>query len=122
MSQSIVWKVAGMALIFLLVTTLGTSAQIFSNMITFQGDNGKNPYAPLIQASDGNFYGTTLYGGVSNKGTAFKMTRSGAITVLWHFTGSCEGANPYAPLLQARNGSFYGTTYNGGSNGFGAVF
>jgi uncharacterized repeat protein (TIGR03803 family) len=78
------------------------------------GTDGANPWAALIQATDGNFYGTTIYGGASNNGTVFMMTPSGVVTVLHAFTGGTDGAAPMASLLQATDGNLYGTTVNGG--------
>jgi uncharacterized repeat protein (TIGR03803 family) len=72
------------------------------------------PYAPLTQASDGNFYGTTW------SGTVFRITPGGTLVTLLTFDGS-DGDNPYAPLIQATDGNLYGTTYSGGL-GLGTVF
>ncbi|HEY6291972.1 MAG TPA: choice-of-anchor tandem repeat GloVer-containing protein [Terriglobia bacterium] len=79
----------------------------------------------LIQATDGNFYGTAYYGGASNHGTVFKITPGGALTTLHSFCSESrcvDGEYPYVGLIQATNGNFYGTTYSGGANGFGTVF
>jgi uncharacterized repeat protein (TIGR03803 family) len=76
---------------------------------------------PLIQATDGNFYGTTTGGGTNNKGTVFKLNNRGGITVIHRFD-STDGANPETALLQATDGNLYGTTINGGTNGVGTVF
>jgi uncharacterized repeat protein (TIGR03803 family) len=81
--------------------------------------------APLIQATDGNFYGTTADGGDSGAGTLFKITRKGIVTVLFSFDSipfNTTGSAPFAPLVQARDGNFYGTTFQGGSMGGGVVF
>jgi uncharacterized repeat protein (TIGR03803 family) len=75
----------------------------------------------LIQAADGNFYGTTLGGGANNKGTVFQVTPAGALTTLYSFSG-LDGANPSATLLQATDGYLYGTTQNGGPFNGGTVF
>jgi len=87
--------------------------------------DGRRPYAGLIQGSDGNFYGTTLYGGTTDRGTVFKITLSGAFTLLYSFAGS-DGWYPYAGLIQGSDGNFYGTTYFGGAGtttfGNGTVF
>jgi uncharacterized repeat protein (TIGR03803 family) len=82
--------------------------------------------AGLVQATDGNFYGTTYYGGASDKcslgcGTVFKMTPAGTLTTLHSFDGT-DGDGPSAGLLQATNGNFYGTTYYVGASGDGTVF
>ena len=83
--------------------------------------DGDFPQAALIQATDGNFYGTTYLGGASDYGTAFKMTPAGAVTVLYSFIGNDSGAGPAAALIQATDGNFYGTTQSG-SVGFGTAF
>ena len=75
------------------------------------GNDGNAPYGSLIQASDGNFYGTTNLGGVYGHGTVFKITPSGVETVLWSFGNGNDGANPYGSLIQASDGNFYGMTY-----------
>jgi uncharacterized repeat protein (TIGR03803 family) len=81
------------------------------------GTDGAQPWAALIQATDGNFYGTTGGGpgGATNgDGTVFKMTPDGTVTVLHAFVGGTDGAYPEAPLIQAADGNFYGTTSQGG--------
>ncbi len=89
-------------------------------------NDGNNPMAPLIQGSDGNFYGTTSQGGsttvsgkpFSSKGTIFKMTSQGTETILHNFgDGSVanDGIGPVAALVQGSDGNFYGTTPYGGS-------
>lgn len=88
------------------------------------GDGGY-PEAGLILASDGNFYGTTYYGGANGNGTVFKMTSGGTLTTLHSFCSlaSCaDGAGPLAVLVQDADGSLYGTTAAGGASGYGTVF
>ena len=87
-------------------------------------NDGGYPEDALIQASDGNFYGTTYGGGSSgcDCGTVFKMTSSGTVTILYHFTGGTDGEQPYAELIHASDGNFYGTAQNGGFYGYGTVF
>ncbi len=80
------------------------------------------PLAGLIQAADGNFYGATEGGGPSNAGTVFKITPAGVETVLYSFTGGSDGWEPFAGLIQATDGNFYGTTTYGGSSNMGTVF
>ncbi|MGZ8927332.1 MAG: choice-of-anchor tandem repeat GloVer-containing protein [Methylobacter sp.] len=98
------------------------SSGSFSVLHEFDGAGGANPYVGLIQGSDGNFYGTTLGGGSSSAGTIFKISPSGDFTVLHEFDGADGGATPYAGLIQANDGNFYGTTFSGGSNSNGTVF
>jgi uncharacterized repeat protein (TIGR03803 family) len=106
-----------------------TSTGTFTRLHTFMGPEGRSPRAPLIQANDGSFYGTTSSGGtagfnVAVKGTIFKMTSAGLVTPLHTFTFPNDlnsGANPEGPLMQASDGNFYGSTPTGGTghSGFG---
>jgi uncharacterized repeat protein (TIGR03803 family) len=90
--------------------------------------DGAKPFAGLVQGSDGNFYGTTVYGGADDQGTVFKMDSSGAVTTLHSFPGlvylglPLDGQYPYAGLIQASDGKFYGTTYKGGVSNAGVIF
>jgi uncharacterized repeat protein (TIGR03803 family) len=106
-------------------------AQItFTTLANFSGSNGALPaYVSLVQGFDGNFYGTTLYGGpncsLGTCGTVFKMTRVGVLTTVYTFCSkpNCvDGDLPYGGLVLGSEGDFYGTTYGGGSNGYGTVF
>ncbi|MCB1235836.1 MAG: hypothetical protein KDM91_12275 [Verrucomicrobiae bacterium] len=88
-------------------------------------NKGANPAAELVEGPDGNFYGTTLYGGASGIGTIFSITPAGTLTTLVEFTGN-GGANPgsypEAGLVYGNDGYFHGTTGYGGANGWGTVF
>ena len=86
------------------------------------GVDGENPNSALIQASDGNFYGTTPNGGANNLGTVFKITSAGVETVLHSFAGGSDGRTPYAALIQGSDGNFYGTTVVGGTDNRGTVY
>ncbi len=86
----------------------------------FNDPDGKNPFAGLLQASDGNFYGTTYAGGSSSQGNIYRLTPGGVLTVLHSFNGS-DGLKPNG-LIQANDGNFYGTTKEGGTNGKGTIF
>jgi uncharacterized repeat protein (TIGR03803 family) len=97
----------------------------------FQRTDGLYPYAGLVQATNGNFYGTTTEGGANTTdcggfgcGTVFKITPSGKLKTLHSFAGyPKDGARPEAGLIQATNGNLYGTTQAGGANGSaGTVF
>jgi len=86
-------------------------------------NDGAYPLAGLVQGSDGNFYGTTYYGGTNYVGTVFRISPSGSETVLYQFGGSpTDGYGPQAGLVQGSDGNFYGTTYYGGTNYVGTVF
>ena len=107
---------AGAGTVFKLTAT-GTPSTLHSFDCSTEGCE---PTAGLIQASDGNFYGTTSSGGAA--GTVFKAT--GTLTTLHSFdfsSFSTEGGVP-AGLIQASDGNFYGTTVTGGAGGVGTVF
>jgi uncharacterized repeat protein (TIGR03803 family) len=87
----------------------------------FRGIRGTHPVAPLVQASDGSFYGTTSEGGASGRGTIFKITPGGALTTL-HSFHQRDGARPDARLTQAIDGNLYGTTVFGGAHDSGTIF
>ncbi|HXM59954.1 MAG TPA: choice-of-anchor tandem repeat GloVer-containing protein [Terriglobales bacterium] len=87
--------------------------------------DGAQPYGGLVQGADGNFYGTTNYGGANNLGTIFQITPTGKYTVLHSFentTGSLFGAYPEVTLIQNTNGILYGDTYEGGTANAGVFF
>ena len=107
------------------ITPSGTLTVLYSFCSQANCTDGNYPKAALMQASDGNFYGTTSSGGVHNQGTVFTITPGGSLTTLYSFcaqTGCADGTTPIAGVIQASNGNFYGTTYNGGSNNSGTVF
>ena len=95
----------------------------FTNLYKFSGGNdGGFPYANLVQGNDGNFYGTTYNGGTNSLGNVFQITPGGQFNVLYSFTGGSDGGFPYAGLVQGSDGNLYGTSYLGGTYGFGTVF
>jgi uncharacterized repeat protein (TIGR03803 family) len=103
------------------ITAGGTVTTLYS----FNNADGAQPEAGLIQATDGNFYGTTLGGGANSAGTVFKITAEGALTTLYSFCSKAEcadGIGPESGLIQASDGNFYGTTYEGGAHGVGTIF
>jgi len=107
------------------ITHSGTLTTLYSFCSKINCTDGEVPYAGVVQGTDGNFYGTTNKGGVKKEGTVFKITPSGKLTTLYSFcsqTSCTDGANPYGGLIQATNGTFYGTTELGGANGDGTVF
>jgi uncharacterized repeat protein (TIGR03803 family) len=86
------------------------------------GADGEFPEDRLIQGSDGFFYGAAYRGGESGNGTIFRLDASGNFTLLYTFTGSIDGSRPADNLVQGLDGSFYGTTAQGGQFGYGTVF
>ncbi|MGB8700296.1 MAG: choice-of-anchor tandem repeat GloVer-containing protein [Thermosynechococcaceae cyanobacterium] len=95
-------------------------------VVNFKRTNGSSPTAALIQADDGNFYGTTVAGGtgsacLSNCGTVFRLSPDGTLKTLVNFKQT-NGRYPVAALLQANDRNFYGTTSGGGRFNRGTVF
>jgi uncharacterized repeat protein (TIGR03803 family) len=107
------------------ITPQGTLTTLYSFCSQTNCTDGSGPSAGLVQATDGNFYGTTASGGGAcidrGCGTIFKVTPSGALTTLHSFDDT-DGNAPRGGLLQATNGDLYGTTYYGGAMGRGTVF
>jgi uncharacterized repeat protein (TIGR03803 family) len=112
------------------LTTSGTLTSLYS--FCLQGPpctDGYGPVPGLVQAANGDLYGTTEYGGstdgglINPFGTVFKVTPGGALTTLYSFPVEDGCApEPTAGLVQAINGDLYGTTQCGGANGSGTVF
>lgn len=102
------------------LTPHGTLTTLY-NLCNGVGCGGRTMVAGLTQGVDGDFYGTTMLGGNCN-GTAFKMTKDGALTWLYNFCSPASGEIPEASMVQAQDGNFYGTTYDGGSLNTGTLF
>ncbi len=109
----------GLLLAAICLFAASAAAQTLDVVHRFQSSGGA--YGRLIQATDGDFYGTTSLGGTNGVGTIFKMDASGSLTTL-HSFGYTEGANPQAALLQGGDGNFYGTASAGGTSNVGTVF
>lgn len=78
---------------------------------SFSNDTPTGPAGPLVQAADGNLYGTSCYGGIYNRGTVFRLD-AGAITTLHSFSGH-DGLCPSSGLVVGPDGAFYATTISG---------
>jgi len=92
----------------------------------FDASDGCYPNGSMIQATDGNFYGTTVYGDTAGgcyltPGTIYSITSAGTLTTLHSFDNT-DGENPSGGLVQATNGTFYGTASQGGANNAGTIF
>jgi uncharacterized repeat protein (TIGR03803 family) len=122
----------GYSLVLLLIASLFSipvqgSQFTINSLFTFTCDatrncpNGEVPNS-LIQSADGNFYGTTAFGGSESQaaGTVFKLTPDGEITTIFTFTNDQNGANP-SSLVEGNDGSLYGLSILPKSNGT-AVF
>jgi uncharacterized repeat protein (TIGR03803 family) len=108
-------------------TTCGTVFKMtpkgtLTTLHIFNFTGGSNPYGPLVESTKGNFSGTTVYGGTVldvcsiGCGTIFKITSSGKLTTLQYLNWS-DGAEPFAGLVWATDGNYYGTTEGGGGMG-----
>ncbi len=92
-------------------------------LYSFTGrSTGSHPTARVIRDSQGTLYGTTFYSSSSGYGTIFKLDKTGEKIMLHRFTGTPDGAYPYAGLIRDPNGDLYGTTGFGGTSDLGAVF
>jgi uncharacterized repeat protein (TIGR03803 family) len=93
---------------------------VLTTIYTFTGGDadGSSPYAGLVEGSDGFLYGTTNSDEVGDTGyyfgSVFKVSKTGAFKTLYHFGDGNDGGNPDGGLLEAQDGSFYGSTHNGG--------
>jgi uncharacterized repeat protein (TIGR03803 family) len=109
---------AGCGVVFKLIPNQNGWSE--SPLYSFQGGaDGANPYGGLLRDSQGNFYGTTNSGGVSQYGpyigTVYKLDSAGNKTTLWNFTGGTDGDEPeWGSLVMDQQGSLYGTTPSGG--------
>ena len=104
---------------------LNTDGSGYSVLYSFiASTNGQNPYAELLQTTNGLLYGTTYAGGTNGRGAVFRFSLSVSnFTVVYHFKSSGnDGQNPRAALILGKDGVLYGTTYQGGSVNAGTVF
>lgn len=99
------------------VTEAGKFSLLYAFCAQTNCPDGATPWAVPIQATDGKLYGTTSSGGCCAGGTLYQITLAGKLTTLYDFCsqpGCADGKQPEAPLVQATNGIFYGTTPYGG--------
>ena len=114
------------------ITPGGTLTTLYQFCSETDCADGGQPASGLVQATNGNLYGTTIYGGNITCdppydfgcGTVFSITPGGRLTTLYSFCSlsNCADGEYPAGLVQAANGTFYGTTFQGGTNGSGTVF
>jgi uncharacterized repeat protein (TIGR03803 family) len=80
-----------------------------------EGSDGAKPFVGVMEDAKGNLYGTTVYGGATNYGTVFELSKSGKQeTVLYSFPNATDGAFPYAGVLRDAEGNLYGSAADGG--------
>ena len=90
----------------------------FTSLHTFNFADGSNPFVPVVQSANGNFYGTTFEGAYVNFhgcsggcGTVFQITPRGDLKTVYKF--EAIGSNPFTGLTRATDGNLYGTSVNG---------
>jgi uncharacterized repeat protein (TIGR03803 family) len=94
---------------------------------SFDALDGCYPNGSMIQATNGNFYGTSVYGDTAGggcyqtPGTIFSISSGGTLTTVHSFDNT-DGEYPSGGLVQATNGTFYGTAFMGGANNAGTIF
>jgi uncharacterized repeat protein (TIGR03803 family) len=92
---------------------------------SYATNDGASSVAALLQASDGQLYGTAQYGGIGpngGSGVIFKMDLDGTNFLLLHSFTNLDGLSPQAPLIEGTNGVLYGTAYQGGVSSNGTIF
>ena len=114
------------------VTTAGVLTELYSFSALTSGTqtnaDGTRPEGALVEASDGNFYGTANNGGANGSGTVYQITPAGVLTVIYNFSAlpsstlNADGAHPAAGLTIGTDGNFYGSASQGGANGVGTLF
>src|SRR5271154_5333359 len=99
-------------------------AQTFTLLYTFTGKpDGANPFGGLVADRNGNYYGTTQYGGTHNYGSVFELSPPAVSggdwteTVIWSFAGGADGAIPSYQLAMDGRGRLYGETQSDGNTG-----
>jgi uncharacterized repeat protein (TIGR03803 family) len=132
---SILWRILALVVAFALPLTSARQAHAQAETVLYDftgSPDGAHPTSRLASDGAGNFYGTTDSGGVWGSGSLFELSPNGIggwkESVIYSFCSqggvNCtDGANPaYSYVLLDGNGNLYGTTYNGGKYGFGAIF
>jgi len=112
--------------VFMIAKTAGGYSSAPVILVSFNGSNGRIPYAGLIADANGNLFGTTSGGGANNQGTVFMIAKTAGgyasePVTLVSFNGA-NGAAPFASLLADANGNLFGATTGGGASGLGTVF
>jgi uncharacterized repeat protein (TIGR03803 family) len=104
-----------------------TQAGVVTTLHSFDGTDGREPLAELVEGGDGKLYGTTSGGAMAvlncsqGCGTVFQITTNGEFTTLHEF-GGADGRQPRGGLVEGSDGTLYGTTFYGGASAFGTIF
>ena len=100
----------GLGTVFEVAAGSGT----ITTLVSFNGTNGANPHAGLIEDGSGNILGMTPFGGAADQGTAFAIAAGGGTFTTLASFGGASGGNPYDGLTEDSNGDLFGTTFAGG--------
>ena len=106
------------------VFRMNGDGSLYTVLHNFNSQDGYQPVAGLLQATDGALYGTTSGGGAGGGGVAFRVNKDGsgyAVLHAFNYTRA-EGYGPTACVIEGSDGSLYGTTGGGGTAGYGVVF
>ncbi len=101
------------------ITLAGAFTVLHALQTTTEGGSARGS---LVTGTDGNYYGMTYTGGINFSGTLFKITPSGAFTLLSQFNGAAQGNAPYETLLKGKDSAYYGTASSGGAYNYGTIF
>ncbi len=109
-----------------MVFRVSADGKTFANLHSFTGasGDGANPYGAPLQASNGNFYGTTNGGGAGGYGSIYQLSSDGkTLTTIHSFTGPAgDGLHPQSTLLQGSDGNLYGACAGGSGGDQGSIF
>jgi len=101
-------------LLLALLFAVSSAAQTFKVFYSFNFSDGSSPNGDLLRDSAGNFYGTSQFGGSSNRGVVFKLDSKGKETILYTFTGGADGGIPIGRVISDAADNLYGITSLGG--------
>ena len=110
------------------LTPSGNGNWTYSSVYSFAGGTCSpylGPWGNLVMDGAGNLYGTTYCDGANKAGNVWELKLSGnswTYTSLHDFTGGNDGGNPFCNVVFDAKGNLYGTTYDGGSYGYGVVW
>ena len=107
------WRRLFCVLLVCAAAPIASTAQTFTTLVSFKGPNGIFPES-IVQGLDGNLWGTTANGGISNCGTVFKMQPKGILTRFVTF--NCTKVNTGQGIILGTDGDFYGITFWGAGN------
>ncbi len=120
----VVRTIAGALFCAATMAAYAVPAHAFKALVTLDNTNGEDVFASVIQASDGNIYGATVYGGASNAGVFFRLTPQGKYKVLHSFCAqaNCTDGAYGEWLTEGSDGNLYGVTYEGGTANQGTIY